>query len=97
MRTASGRFPHSSTSSAVASGSASTRSGPMFEATSAEASAGTSGVSRSQRADSRPASARRQVISVRQPVVPASSGRTWASSAALSSTISSRRPAISDR
>lgn len=97
MRTASGRLPHSSASSATASGSARTRSGPMIVPTSAAASSRLSAPSQIQRPDSSPTSARRHVITMRQPVVRASSGRSWVSSAALSSRIMVRRPASNDR
>ena len=80
----------------TAPGSAATRSGPSRAASSRTPSSAPSGPSRSGRAPSAaasPASDDRLVTTTRHPALPGSSGRTCAASRALSSTISTRRPA----
>ncbi len=99
MDTASGSRAHSRTSSAAASGSASTRSLPSTRTSSAIASSGVSSPRVSWWASwsvTRSVSRLRLVTRVKQDGLLGSSGRTWSVSAALSSTTSIRLVLVID-
>ena len=97
IRNASGDIPHSRTSSRAVFWSASTRCGPMIDASSSTAASSVSPPSLIQVAPVSPASLRLDVTIVRQPGRSAASVRTSSSVLAPSSTSSSRLPASNDR
>ena len=97
---ASGSRAHSDASSVTAHGSAAARSAPSRATSSSFASRADSTSSWTSSAPSRAASAdssRLLVTITRHSGDAGSSGRTWATSAALSSSTSIRRPASTDR
>ncbi len=100
MARASGSSAHSPMSRDTAAGSAATLAGPSLAASNCLASVRLTSPSGSGIAPSAvvsPASADLLVTTTRQPGAAGSSGRTCAGSLALSSRISIRRPARTDR
>jgi hypothetical protein len=76
----------------AASGSAETRSAPATRVSSSAAWAGSKASSSMRIAPARPVRRRREVTMTAHSGLPGSRGRTWRSSAALSSTMRARRP-----